>query len=124
LLPNHLPHRLATPDTPDVDLAALKRCRERQEQEWQDRLRSYQEENEAKRREWFEAHNEYLQTDEWQEKREAVLDREDSLCQGCRAALATQIHHLNYDNWRDELLFQLVALCEDCHERVHGRKFR
>jgi len=124
LLANQLPHHLATPDTPNVDLATLKRCREREEQEWRDRAQFYEEKREREHQEWLEAHSEYLQTDEWQEKREAVLEREDNLCQGCRAALAAHIHHLSYEHWRDELLFELVALCEDCHERAHRRKFR
>jgi hypothetical protein len=122
LLPNHLPHRLATAETPDVDLVALKRCREREEQRWKDQVRFWDEKRERERAEWFEKHNEYLLTDKWQEKREAVLAREDNLCQGCRSALAVHIHHLSYENWGDELLFQLVAVCQDCHQRAHKRK--
>jgi 5-methylcytosine-specific restriction endonuclease McrA len=109
LLAGQLAHRLATPSTPNVDLVALNRCKERQEQEWKNRTQFFEERREAERREWFEAHNEYLQTDEWQEKRAAVLEREDNLCQGCRAALAVHVHHLTYDHWRDELLWELAA---------------
>jgi hypothetical protein len=31
------------------------------------------------------------------------------------------VHHLNYDHWKDELLFELVALCFDCHRKVHNK---
>ena len=124
LLANHLAHRLATPSTPDVDIAALKRYREREEQQWKDQVRFWDEKRERERVEWFEAHSKYLQTDQWQEKRDAVLERENNLCQGCRAALAVHIHHTSYDHWRNELLFELVALCADCHERAHRRKLR
>jgi len=71
---------------------------------------------------WFKAHSEYLKTEKWQKKRKLVMERENNLCQGCREAPAEHVHHLSYAHWRDELLFELVALCKSCHERAHGRK--
>jgi len=123
LLPNHLAHRFAKPDTPNINIAALEKYNQNQEREWQDKFRSFDEQREQERREWFEAHTEHLGTDEWQEKRVAVLERENGVCQGCREAPAEHVHHLSYAHWRDELLFELVALCKSCHERAHGRKF-
>jgi len=64
-LSNHLPHRLAKPD--------LEKYNQNQDREWQDKLRSFDEKREQERHEWFEAHTEYLGTNEWQEKRAAVL---------------------------------------------------
>jgi hypothetical protein len=30
------------------------------------------------------------------------------------------VHHNNYDRYGDELLSDLVALCEECHGHYHG----
>jgi hypothetical protein len=35
---------------------------------------------------------------------------------------AEHVHHLSYDHWRDELLWELVAACRKCHERAHDRR--
>ena len=34
----------------------------------------------------------------------------------------TQCHHLTYENVGEEFLFELVALCSDCHERLHQKR--
>jgi hypothetical protein len=122
LLANHLPHRLATPHTPTVDLAALNCWNDEQRQHWEKHAAAWQAKREAERREWFKAHDEYLSTPEWWGKREAVIERASGLCEGCRAAQAVQVHHLSYEHWRDESLWELVAVCLDCHERAHQRK--
>jgi len=61
----------------------------------------------------------YRRTPAWQSKRARVLRRTGGVCEGCLQAQATEIHHLTYANIGDELLFQLVALCRACHEKVH-----
>lgn len=63
---------------------------------------------------------EYLNSAEWRRRRQQVLERENHRCQGCRATRATQVHHLTYAHVRDELLYELVALCDDCHAKAHG----
>ena len=74
---------------------------------------------EAKDDEWREAYNTYLNTLEWEEKRQAVIKRDNNTCQGCLAAKIDVIHHLSYENVGDELLFQLVGLCQRCHDNAH-----
>lgn len=66
-------------------------------------------------------HREYLMTPKWQSKREAVIKRAGHHCEGCGIYLGEkgQVHHLNYDNWKDEFLFELIYLCKECHGRVH-----
>jgi len=66
---------------------------------------------------WY---SEYIQTYEWKLKREAVLARCNWLCEGCRKQKATVVHHVTYSHVGNELLFQLVGLCRDCHDKVHG----
>lgn len=74
---------------------------------------------EEKSREWWAAYNEYLQTAHWQRVRRKVLDRAKYVCEGCQEARATQVHHVSYDHIGDELLWELRAVCQGCHEKVH-----
>ena len=64
---------------------------------------------------------EYLKSNEWRQKRAQVIDRENGICQGCRQKRIQEIHHTTYENVRDELLFQLVGLCSDCHSKCHHK---
>ena len=59
----------------------------------------------------------YLNSPAWQVKRDAVMDRDGGQC--VCGTDATEVHHKNYDNIGKEPLEELVALCEDCHKRVH-----
>jgi hypothetical protein len=71
---------------------------------------------------FWEKYNEYLNSPEWREKRELVLRRANGICEGCGKVNATQVHHLNYAHVGREMLFELVAVCDACHEIIHGRK--
>src|SRR5262249_56361112 len=68
-------------------------------------------------------YQEYLLSDKWRQRRALVLDRADGLCERCRQAPATQVHHLTYEHIFGELLFELVAVCDDCHSRAHFGDF-
>src|SRR5690606_1665469 len=50
------------------------------------------------------------------------MERAGWICEGCRTRPAEQVHHLTYSHVFDELLFQLVALCEPCHNKAHGHE--
>jgi 5-methylcytosine-specific restriction endonuclease McrA len=73
-------------------------------------------------RAWWDKYNAHLASRKWQQLGHLVLHRENGLCQGCRAAAATEIHHLTYDRLGDELLIDLVAFCKPCHQRAHPLK--
>lgn len=68
-----------------------------------------------------QAHNAYLASSEWRDRRRIVMERAQGQCEGCRLAQATEVHHLSYDHWGHEFLFELVALCGDCHDRIHAK---
>lgn len=70
---------------------------------------------------WWAWYNEYLNSDAWKARRRKVMDRCRGLCEGCRDHPVTQIHHLTYDHVGDELLYELVGLCDACHDRTHER---
>jgi hypothetical protein len=72
-----------------------------------------------KKRAWWEWYEHYLQSEEWQQKRQRVLERANFLCEGCREQPAVQVHHLTYDHVGREFLFELVAVCGACHALVH-----
>jgi len=79
-----------------------------------------EEEREHDKTEWFKKHNEYLLTDQWKAIRLKVLKRDNFLCQGCLEAPATEVHHLSYNHWRFELMFELLSVCSNCHHnRIH-----
>jgi 5-methylcytosine-specific restriction endonuclease McrA len=72
----------------------------------------------------------YLESPVWREKRVQVLKRDIGQCQaqlhGC-LTLAQEVHHLRYRNVGCEPLYELVALCWVCHQKLtkmerQGRK--
>ena len=72
---------------------------------------------------FWQLHDEYLATSFWHARRDAVLARDRHTCQaalaGCRGE-ASQAHHLTYAHWRNEPLYDLIAVCRWCHERITG----
>lgn len=66
-----------------------------------------------------ELYAEYLRSPAWASKRERVMQRAGGVCEGCRGRPATEVHHLTYEHVTQEFLFELVAICGDCHARLH-----
>jgi len=64
----------------------------------------------------------YLESREWKEKRNAVFQRENGICQGCQCEAIEHVHHSTYSHVFDELLYQLVGLCENCHRKAHYKE--
>lgn len=79
-------------------------------------------EKQENRAEFFKEHDEYLKSLDWKKRRFLVMKRAGNMCEGCREAPATEVHHLTYENWKEEFLWELVAICHDCHERLHIAK--
>lgn len=77
----------------------------------------YREEQQRRRA----AYAEYLQSEGWRRKRAKRLAKDGHECQagldGCLIR-ATEVHHLTYDHYGDEPLFDLVSLCAPCHRRL------
>lgn len=67
---------------------------------------------------------EYLKSTEWAARRDKVMARSGGVCEGCREQAATEVHHLTYEHVTQEFLFELVAICGDCHARFHGQPAR
>ncbi len=64
---------------------------------------------------------EWLQTSpEWKEIRELVMWRSRQRCEACLSATATVVHHLTYEFGRLPPAWQLKAVCDACHDRLHN----
>lgn len=75
---------------------------------------------EAQSEEWFAWYNSYLDSDEWRRRRALVIERCGGTCEGCRSQPVKQVHHTTYKHVGRELLFELVGLCDACHEIAHA----
>lgn len=96
--------------------------------EYQEEERKWKAENDAflkwqqgeKTRDWWQCYNDYLLSSVWQAKRLLVLERAGNICESCGQARATQVHHMRYpDTFGLEPLWDLRAVCADCHELIH-----
>ena len=68
---------------------------------------------------WRRIYDDYLKSPEWKRRRKKIFDRANGICEGCLSRPATQVHHLSYKHVTKEFAFELVALCENCHDRYH-----
>jgi 5-methylcytosine-specific restriction endonuclease McrA len=74
----------------------------------------------AYRREFY---TEYIKSDKWKAIRLKVLKRDNNLCQACLETPAQDVHHITYNNIGDELMYELLSVCRDCHfNRIHKEK--
>lgn len=70
--------------------------------------------------EFWKEYDVYVLTPAWQAIREKVLKRAKGICEGCAVRPASQAHHLTYKHFLHEFLFELAAVCKDCHDRLHA----
>jgi hypothetical protein len=108
-------------DLPPYDEAAFQRALERASREgrreyWARKLDVLIEEPQSE----IAANDPYYSSEKWARLRALVIRRAGGRCEGCGEAEATQAHHLHYRTFGNEFLWDLRAVCRDCHERVHG----
>jgi 5-methylcytosine-specific restriction endonuclease McrA len=90
---------------------------------WSDRLLAREREaRAAEEKAWQARYRAYLRSEAWARRRARVLARARERCEGCGEAKAAAVHHLTYAHLGAEFLWELVALCDPCHARVHGWK--
>ncbi len=104
--------RSAIPYDDSLTQQFYKRRNERYTELQQQQLR-------IQRYEFNERYANYLASDEWNEIRTKVLKRDKFLCQGCGVNRAVDVHHLTYERIYCEMLFDLIAVCRECHLRLH-----
>jgi 5-methylcytosine-specific restriction endonuclease McrA len=88
---------------------------------FQSRRRRAVEDQENRTSEWWLKYAAYLRSPEWAYKSKLVLQRDKYECQaryiGC-SGRANQAHHLTYKHAFNEPLFDLVSVCERCHQKI------
>lgn len=81
--------------------------------------------NDERQSQWWVQYKAYLNSNIWVDKRARALSRDKNICQGCLLNRATEVHHKSYefvDFKGSEPLFDLVSLCNPCHEKLHQIK--
>ena len=62
----------------------------------------------------------YLNSESWKSKRDKLFASVGEICADCGKKKKLQAHHLTYDNFGNEPLSDLLALCKTCHMERHG----
>jgi hypothetical protein len=109
-------------DLPLVDQHLHERYEFDLKQRYEDMLQKHALKQHTKSSSFFKSYSTYLSGPEWGLKRKLVLERAGGLCEGCRTNGATEVHHLSYAHVGKEFLFELVAVCRECHDRLHEVK--
>lgn len=76
------------------------------------------------------SYEDLLKTEEWREKRQKILNRDNNKCVYCGETHNLQVHHKYYSkypngfrvypwNYPDDAL---ITLCDECHKKVHNKK--
>ncbi|KAF0115009.1 MAG: Uncharacterized protein FD150_1247 [Rhodobacteraceae bacterium] len=114
---------------PPFDEAIRWRYAETREQEREGIVKKYvklqkEKDNELirKSKDWSDEYEAYRRTEKWQKKRFKVFERAHGVCEGCCEKPAVLVHHTTNRHVGAELIFELVALCRDCHEICHPDK--
>lgn len=113
------PEILEMPERITFDEALKEQWREREQAHRNRQAAEREQAQQEKSNEWWQWYNGYLTTPSWRLKRQMVLARANGLCEGCRCRQAEQVHHLTYKHAGNEFLFELVAVCAECHARLH-----
>ena len=61
----------------------------------------------------------YMFSDKWYSIRTQVFERDNYTCQSCESKHYLRCHHIDYSRLGDELLSDLITLCDTCHTALH-----
>lgn len=105
------------PGAVDMVTRNLERVPEHSREKWRGRIRRLSELRSM-------PYADYLQTPEWQRRRDLHRESALSRCQLCnkksRRGLALHVHHRTYERRGSERFSDLIVLCEGCHRHFHG----
>jgi hypothetical protein len=107
-------------DSPAYDEALYERYQKERADKYENIWQKHVRQQKITDTEFWTRYNGYLNSAEWKAKRTKVLRRARDICEGCLEKSATQVHHLTYAHVFNECLFELVAVCDECHERIHA----
>lgn len=106
-------------ELPDFDENLSKQWVDRQAQGYSEILQKHARISLKRDSAWHAKYNSYLKSESWKLRRAKVLKRANFVCEGCLDRKAVDVHHETYKNFGEEFLFQLRALCKECHDRIH-----
>ena len=66
-------------------------------------------------------YNEYLKSNEWQNKRKIVFETKWEYCEKCWSIEKLNIHHWSYKKKYNEPIRHLFILCDICHKDFHTK---
>jgi 5-methylcytosine-specific restriction endonuclease McrA len=110
--------------TDDEKAAAVPYDPDLEPRVWVSKLEAWQLEHEARQRtgtpwsNWY--YYGYLQSATWKKRKDAAMKREHYLCGACGCERATHVHHLTYEHVGQERLWELIAVCAECHDDIHN----
>jgi hypothetical protein len=108
-------------DVKEFDEELRKRWMDGQDARIQTEIAEREAERERLRMERKEFYNDYIKNDpRWRALSNKAIERAGGVCEGCGNRPATQAHHLTYEHLGNEFLWELRAVCRQCHERVHN----
>lgn len=67
---------------------------------------------------------EYYQTYEWFNRRSAVIERSNGRCERCGNSTVSHVVHTTWERLGEELLEDIVGLCQTCHRRQFKDKLK
>jgi 5-methylcytosine-specific restriction endonuclease McrA len=69
-------------------------------------------------------YRQFLKSPYWTKVKQAVLSRDNHRCVKCGYTRGLQIHHTSYNHkgLEHDNLSELMTLCGDCHQVIHGLK--
>lgn len=71
----------------------------------------------------YRTYAEYLKHPRFLAIREEAMKRARYVCQRCKKARATQVHHLRYPRWGTfDVVENLLPVCYHCHCEIHGKE--
>lgn len=84
------------------------------------KMQMLQEVGERIRGEAQREYQDYLHSPHWLRIRRRRMEMANGICEGCGEKPATEVHHLTYDHRGYEMLWELRAVCRECHDVIHG----
>jgi hypothetical protein len=66
-------------------------------------------------------YTEYLHSQHWQIVRQRALKSANKRCSNCGDRYALRVHHLLYNTLWREHDYDVIVLCDTCHNMLHGQ---
>ena len=68
-------------------------------------------------------YQDYINSDNWQRKRNERLALDRKQCVLCFSLTNLHVHHVTYERLFKEKMSDLMTVCKSCHEVIHNRNF-